>query len=82
MYGGDGVLIFQGAVVGGILGLVLPMWISIGAYSLPKPPGGLAFPTNSCIPRNTTVGVMATQLTTIGSSGLNTTATPSPRYHL
>ena len=33
---------------GGLLGLALPIWISIGAYSLPKAPSKLDFPTYNC----------------------------------
>ena len=38
----------QGCVVGGFLGLALPLWISIGAYSLPSKSYKLAFPTHNC----------------------------------
>ncbi|KAL8568333.1 hypothetical protein ACOMHN_040906 [Nucella lapillus] len=53
-----------GAVVGGVLGLALPLWISIGAYSLPRPPYSLSFPTNGCLPLNTTTTTTTTTDTT------------------
>ncbi|OWF48976.1 sodium-coupled monocarboxylate transporter 1-like isoform X2 [Mizuhopecten yessoensis] len=37
-----------GAVVGSVFGLVLPMWISIGAYSVVGTTSNLPFPTDNC----------------------------------
>nr|XP_011419880.2 sodium-coupled monocarboxylate transporter 1 [Crassostrea gigas]XP_011419881.2 sodium-coupled monocarboxylate transporter 1 [Crassostrea gigas] len=37
-----------GAVVGSVFGLVLPFWISIGAYSVVGTPNSLPFPTENC----------------------------------
>ncbi|XP_078329162.1 sodium-coupled monocarboxylate transporter 1-like [Crassostrea virginica] len=37
-----------GAVVGSVVGLVLPFWISIGAYSVVGAPNSLPFPTENC----------------------------------
>ncbi|XP_060561770.1 sodium-coupled monocarboxylate transporter 1-like isoform X1 [Ruditapes philippinarum] len=37
-----------GCVVGGVLGLVLALWVSIGAYSLPGRGYALDFPTENC----------------------------------
>ena len=38
----------QGCVAGGLLGLTLAMWVSIGAYSLPRKGYPLDFPTENC----------------------------------
>ncbi|ESO87861.1 hypothetical protein LOTGIDRAFT_179213 [Lottia gigantea] len=54
-----------GAVVGGILGLILPLWISIGAYSVTTRPSSLAFPTNSCSISNSSI---TTTMSTINST--------------
>lgn len=40
--------VLQGAVVGSVFGLVLPFWISIGAYSVVGTPNSLPFPTENC----------------------------------
>lgn len=65
----------KGAVVGGVLGLVFPLWISIGAYNLPSTPSSLPFPTNSCVAENVTITTMATGATTLTT--LATTAAAS-----
>jgi hypothetical protein len=41
-------LLLKGCVIGGFLGLVLPLWISIGAYNLPSSGYSLEFPTDNC----------------------------------
>ncbi|KAL8584030.1 hypothetical protein ACOMHN_022370 [Nucella lapillus] len=66
----------QGAVVGGLLGLAIPLWISIGAYNLPTSPYTLPFPTNGCAPiTNTTTSLMTTLSTTVAT-------TPTPPEEL
>ncbi|XP_076438815.1 sodium-coupled monocarboxylate transporter 1-like [Babylonia areolata] len=48
-----------GAVVGGVLGLALPLWISIGSYSLNRHVDLLDFPNDSCVsPETTTITSM------------------------
>ncbi|KAL5020353.1 hypothetical protein ScPMuIL_003245 [Solemya velum] len=49
-----------GATVGSVLGLILPMWISIGAYSVVGNPTKLAFPTSTCPTENTSMVFNAT----------------------
>ncbi|XP_067653795.1 sodium-coupled monocarboxylate transporter 1-like [Haliotis asinina] len=49
-----------GAVVGGILGLAFPLWISIGAYTIVGAPSNLEFPTNNCSVPNTTDAMTTT----------------------
>ncbi|XP_076438939.1 sodium-coupled monocarboxylate transporter 1-like [Babylonia areolata] len=61
-----------GAVVGGLLGLAFPMWISIGAYNLPPTPNPLPFPTNGC------VSVNASDTTTILMTPLTSTVSTTP----
>ena len=46
-------------MVGGILGLIFPLWISIGAYSLPRSSYALDFPTDNCTNVNTNVTTTA-----------------------
>ncbi|XP_046581754.1 LOW QUALITY PROTEIN: sodium-coupled monocarboxylate transporter 1-like [Haliotis rubra] len=57
-----------GAVVGGVLGLALPLWISIGAYTVVGAPTGLEFPTYNCSVPNTTDSstTMSSIVTTAG----------------
>jgi len=55
----------KGAVVGSILGLVFPMWISIGAYSVVGSSSKKAFPVYNCTNLNmTTTVAMVTEMTT------------------
>ncbi|XP_050398733.1 sodium-coupled monocarboxylate transporter 1 isoform X1 [Patella vulgata] len=54
-----------GVVVGAILGLIFPLWISIGAYSVISRPGHLLFPTNSCSIANITLTTAMTPISTI-----------------
>ncbi|PVD36488.1 hypothetical protein C0Q70_03472 [Pomacea canaliculata] len=61
------------AVVGGTLGLALPLWISIGAYNLPGSPSRLKFPTDNCTVANTTISNMTTIFTTLTT--MNSTVT-------
>ena len=42
------IYIYQGAVVGGIVGLIFPMWISIGAYVSEIQLNSLPVPTQNC----------------------------------
>nr|KAG5688219.1 hypothetical protein BaRGS_003118 [Batillaria attramentaria] len=58
----------KGAVVGGVLGLIFPLWISIGAYNLPASPSSLPFPTNGCIADNATMTTIATGVTTLATT--------------
>ncbi|XP_048251446.1 sodium-coupled monocarboxylate transporter 1-like [Haliotis rufescens] len=54
-----------GAVVGGVLGLVFPLWISIGAYTVVGTPSGLEYPTHNCsIPNITMTTTMSTVMPT------------------
>ncbi|XP_048251305.1 sodium-coupled monocarboxylate transporter 1-like isoform X2 [Haliotis rufescens] len=54
-----------GAVVGGVLGLVFPLWISIGAYTVVGTPSGLEYPTHNCsIPNITMTSTMSTVMPT------------------
>lgn len=55
---------FQGCVVGGILGLAFPLWISIGAYGLPSEGYSLAFPTHNCTASNVTMATTLAPVTT------------------
>ncbi|XP_069102394.1 sodium-coupled monocarboxylate transporter 1-like isoform X2 [Argopecten irradians] len=57
-----------GAVVGSIFGLVLPMWISIGAYSVVGTKSTLPFPSDNC-----TVGG-ALNVTTTMATAVNISA--------
>ncbi|KAK7467994.1 hypothetical protein BaRGS_00036772, partial [Batillaria attramentaria] len=54
-----------GAVVGGIVGLIFPLWISVGAYSLPTASLSLPFPTNGCLADNATMSTMTTEAVTL-----------------
>ncbi|XP_046548473.1 sodium-coupled monocarboxylate transporter 1-like [Haliotis rubra] len=57
-----------GAVVGGVLGLVFPLWISIGAYTVVGTPSSLEYPTNNCSVPNSTISMattMSSNLTTV-----------------
>ncbi|KAH3802762.1 hypothetical protein DPMN_156444 [Dreissena polymorpha] len=54
---------WQGCVVGGILGLAFPLWISVGAYGLPSSGYKLDFPTANCSMANVTM-VTTTAMTT------------------
>ncbi|XP_046581743.1 sodium-coupled monocarboxylate transporter 1-like [Haliotis rubra] len=54
-----------GAVVGGILGLAFPLWISIGAYTIVGAPSNLEFPTYNCSVPNTTVSMTTTMSSTM-----------------
>ena len=66
----------QGAVIGSIVGLVVPMWISIGAYSVVGQKSNLAFPTSTCaIDANST---MTTTL--LATSTLATTTVVDEMY--
>ena len=62
----------QGAVVGSVFGLVLPMWISIGAYSVGST-GSLPTNTSLC---NTNGDFNATFDTTVSTALQTTVATP------
>ncbi|XP_062612874.1 sodium-coupled monocarboxylate transporter 1-like [Saccostrea cucullata] len=54
-----------GAIIGSIFGLVLPFWISIGAYSVVGAPNPLPFPTENCTsPENSTLLTNMTTTTT------------------
>ena len=66
----------QGAVAGGLLGLIFPLWISIGAYNLPASPSTLPFPTNGCVADNATTITMTTAATALTS--ISTTAVAPP----
>ncbi|XP_071098413.1 sodium-coupled monocarboxylate transporter 1-like isoform X1 [Haliotis cracherodii] len=57
-----------GAVVGGILGLAFPLWISIGAYTVVGAPTGLDYPTYNCSVPNTTDS-MTTTMSSIMTTG-------------
>ncbi|XP_041356385.1 sodium-coupled monocarboxylate transporter 1-like [Gigantopelta aegis] len=59
-----------GACVGGVLGLVFPMWIVIGSYSVVGPPSSMRFPTDNCTAPNITTTLMTTLVT------MTTTETP------
>lgn len=50
-----------GCVMGGVLGLAFPLWISIGAYNLPSAGYSLDFPTANCsrVISNTTTSMPA-----------------------
>ncbi|XP_070178289.1 sodium-coupled monocarboxylate transporter 1-like isoform X2 [Littorina saxatilis] len=58
-----------GAIVGGIVSLCLNIWISIGAYTLPRAPSvsGLAFPNSTCPDYNITSNITSsiTSVTTM-----------------
>ncbi|XP_046548474.1 sodium-coupled monocarboxylate transporter 1-like [Haliotis rubra] len=57
-----------GAVVGGVLGLVFPLWISIGAYTVVGTPSSLEYPTHNCSVPNSTISMattMSSNLTTV-----------------
>ena len=57
--------------------MAFPMWISIGAYSLPRSRNALSFPTNGCIAQNaTTNAAMTTGATTL--TAISTTPVASP----
>ena len=47
----------QGACVGGVLGLILPMWMVIGSYSVVGPPSNMPFPTDNCTVANVTTAM-------------------------
>ena len=66
----------QGAVVGGVTALVLTLWISFGAYSLPRSHGSLPYPTNSCVADNVTTITMTTAATTL--TAISTTPVVPP----
>ncbi|KAH3802713.1 sodium-coupled monocarboxylate transporter 2-like [Dreissena polymorpha] len=55
---------WQGCVVGGILGLAFPLWVSVGAYSLPRKGYTLNFPTANCSLANVTIGTNAAIIST------------------
>ncbi|XP_046559452.1 sodium-coupled monocarboxylate transporter 1-like isoform X1 [Haliotis rubra] len=57
-----------GAVVGGVLGLVFPLWISIGAYTVVGTPSGLEYPTYNCSFSNNTISVATTTSTILTTS--------------
>ncbi|XP_041355396.1 sodium-dependent multivitamin transporter-like [Gigantopelta aegis] len=53
-----------GACVGGVLGLILPMWMVIGSYSVVgPPPSNMRFPTDNCTAPNITTTAMTTLIT-------------------
>ncbi|XP_046563516.1 sodium-coupled monocarboxylate transporter 1-like, partial [Haliotis rubra] len=60
-----------GAVVGGVLGLVFPLWISIGAYTVVGTPSSLEYPTHNCSVPNSTISMATTT-----SSNLTTAQAP------
>ncbi|XP_053387058.1 sodium-coupled monocarboxylate transporter 1-like [Mercenaria mercenaria] len=60
-----------GCVVGGFLGLALPLWISIGAYNLPSSGYSLDFPTDNCTLENATTLVPSTTVTPAELSGVD-----------
>ncbi|XP_064614238.1 sodium-coupled monocarboxylate transporter 2-like [Liolophura sinensis] len=62
---------WKGAVVGGIMGLSFPMWISIGSYSLDPESHTLPGPTGSC-PGNITTPPPTTVTEISGISNLYT----------
>ncbi|XP_067654098.1 sodium-coupled monocarboxylate transporter 1-like [Haliotis asinina] len=49
-----------GAVVGGVLGLVFPFWISIGAYTIVGTPSHLEYPTHNCSVLNGNISMATT----------------------
>ncbi|XP_052220142.1 sodium-coupled monocarboxylate transporter 1-like isoform X1 [Dreissena polymorpha] len=55
---------WQGCVVGGILGLAFPLWISVGAYGLPSSGYKLDFPTANCSSANVTMVTTTAMMTT------------------
>ncbi|KAK7096188.1 sodium-coupled monocarboxylate transporter 1-like isoform X1 [Littorina saxatilis] len=65
-----------GAIVGGLLGLFFPLWISIGAYNLPAAPYTLPFPTNSCVAPNISMTTMA--MTTASGITLDVLSSTTP----
>jgi len=56
------VFYLQGCVLGGFFGLVFPLWISIGAYNLPRGGYKLDFPTDNCTVANVTDSLTSTTL--------------------
>ncbi|XP_048236772.1 sodium-coupled monocarboxylate transporter 1-like isoform X1 [Haliotis rufescens] len=58
-----------GAVVGGILGLAFPLWISIGAYTVVGAPPGLDYPTYNCSVPNITDSMTTTMSTIMTTAG-------------
>ncbi|XP_048236774.1 sodium-coupled monocarboxylate transporter 1-like [Haliotis rufescens] len=58
-----------GAVVGGILGLAFPLWISIGAYTVVGAPTSLEFPTYNCSVPNITDSMTTTMSSIMTTAG-------------
>ena len=63
---------FKGCVFGGLLGLAFPLWISIGAYSLPSRSSHLDFPTYNC--SSDDVNITMTTQTSLATTTLVTQA--------
>ncbi|KAK7096189.1 hypothetical protein V1264_005513 [Littorina saxatilis] len=62
-----------GAVVGGILGLCLTMWISIGAYTIPRAPSGLPDINSTSCSANITSSI--TSMTTMAMTAMDFSST-------